>query len=95
MEIKDAVMEAIEENLIEGMCDGCPHWGVIFAATLYEPEEQGCPGDGSPFEPGCKKHEQYRQIEKLAEKFQDDVMEIINSWTWRTQDDQPVQYQRC
>lgn len=76
MNLTNTIMEAIEESLVEMMCSDCPHVEHS-VATFYDPEWSECPGDGTPAEPGCRKHDEYLEIVELAKKFEMEVKAII------------------
>lgn len=76
MNLTNTIMEAIEEHLAELICRDCPYMEHS-EATFYDPAWSECPGDGTPVEPGCRKHEEYLEIVELAKKFEMEVKAII------------------
>ena len=77
MNLTNTIMEAIEESLVEMMCSDCPHVEHS-VATFYDPEWSECPGDGTPAEPGCRKHDEYLEIQKLVEELERDIKAVIS-----------------
>lgn len=77
MGIAQTIMESIEEELKELMCDGCPYIDHT-TATHYDPPWDECPGDDTPADPGCRKHDEYLQVAKLAEQMEKLIIGITN-----------------
>ena len=77
MSITEKIMEAIEEDVQEMMCRDCPH-AEHSEATFYDPEWNDCPGEGTPAEPGCRKHEEYKGIEERVRECEMDIREIVS-----------------
>ena len=76
MTITEKIMEAIAEDIQGMMCRDCPH-AEHSEATFYTPEWNDCPGEGEPWDGGCRKHEEYLEIVELAKKFEMEVKAII------------------
>ena len=76
MNLTNTIMEAIEEHLAELMCRDCPYMEHS-EATFYDPAWSECPGDGTPAEPGCRKHDEYEAIEERVKECERDIREIV------------------
>ena len=77
MNLTNTIMEAIEEHLAELMCRDCPH-AEHSEATFYDPAWSECPGDGTPAEPGCRKHDEYEAVEGRVRECEMDIREIVS-----------------
>ena len=76
MTITEKIMEAIADDIQEMMCRDCPH-AEHSEGTFYDPEWNDCPGEGEPWDGGCRRHEEYLEIAELAKKFEMEVKAII------------------
>ena len=76
MTITEKIMEAIASDIQEMMCRDCPH-AVHSEGTFYDPEWNDCPGEGEPWDGGCRKHQEYEEIEELVRQFVRDVQVVI------------------
>lgn len=74
--IAEKIMEAIEEDVQKMMCRDCPHAEFI-PATFYDPPQAACPGDFEPWDGGCKRHDEYEEIEEEARELEKDIQVII------------------
>ena len=76
MTITEKIMEAIADDIQEMMCRDCPH-AEHSEGTFYDPEWNDCPGEGEPWDGGCRKHDEYEAIVELAKKFDIEIRVVI------------------
>lgn len=74
--MKEKIMEAISSDIQEMMCSDCEHAGFT-PATFNNPPESACPGEFEPWDGGCRRQDEYEEIEKLAGQFVRDIQVVI------------------
>lgn len=76
MTITEKIMEAISEDVKEMMCRNCPH-ADHSEPTFYDPEWNDCPGEGEPWNGGCRRLDEYEAIEDRVRECDRDIQVII------------------
>lgn len=76
MSIAEKIMEAIAEDVQGMMCRDCPH-AEHSEGTFYDPEWNDCPGEGEPWDGGCRRHEEYEAIEERVKECERDIKVVI------------------
>lgn len=61
------MLGAIDEDVCEAFCTGCKE-REFTPATFTDPSEEWRPAYFSPGDPGCVKHEVYKQMEEKAKE---------------------------
>jgi len=60
-ELARRMLEAIDEDLCETFCTGCEAREVS-PATEIDPQDETCPADFNPCDPGCVRKAKYTEV---------------------------------